>query len=368
MLDTNKFVDLLVENSYTHVCCVPCSFAKYLINACINSKKIEYIACASEAVAASVACGLSICGKKPLVIAQSSGLSNMISNLTSMALPYGIKFAILISQRTYKDGDSEVQHKHLATHLKDLITAIGYKNEILSQNDESIAISQLDSTFNEHKICILQKDTFDKIELLDEFKLDLSDYPKRSEYLKILDLNFINSDYFFIGTTGNTSREMYNIMKNTNNFYMAGNMGGALSLALGVAKSGKKVVVCGGDAEFAMHAGGIITAGRYANEVDITYIVFDNEANKSTGAQASYQKHLDYENLVKSCGFKLFNFKKEIFIKDILDFNFIADLENFSLALKALKNDNTMKFLRVKCNFDEEMPRPPLKIVARNKI
>ena len=38
---------------------------------------------------------------------------------------------------------------------------------------------------------------------------------------------------------------------------MAGNMGGALSLGLGTAMAGKKVIVCGGDAEFVMHMGGL---------------------------------------------------------------------------------------------------------------
>ena len=41
---------------------------------------------------------------------------------------------------------------------------------------------------------------------------------------------------------------MYAFMKNTNNFYMVGNMGGALSIGLGAAKAGKNVIVCGGDA------------------------------------------------------------------------------------------------------------------------
>ncbi len=60
-----------------------------------------------------------------------------------------------------------------------------------------------------------------------------------------------NSDVVFVGTTGNTSREMYSFMQDTNNFYMVGNMGGALSLGLGMSKAGKKVIVLGGDSELA---------------------------------------------------------------------------------------------------------------------
>jgi phosphonopyruvate decarboxylase len=103
MLDTNKFVEELKKSGYTHLCVVPCSFAKNLINSCINNKNIEYIASASEAVAISVAVGLKLSGKKPIVIVQSSGLTNMGSAITSLLKPYNITLPIITSWRTYKE-------------------------------------------------------------------------------------------------------------------------------------------------------------------------------------------------------------------------------------------------------------------------
>ncbi len=64
--------------------------------------------------------GLKLGNKKPLAIVQSSGVTNMGSALTSLLNPYNINVAIISSLRTYKDGDSEVQHKHLATNLPKL--------------------------------------------------------------------------------------------------------------------------------------------------------------------------------------------------------------------------------------------------------
>ena len=115
MLDTKNFVKGLVDRGFSHLCVVPCSFAKNLINEAINNENIEYIPCASEAVAASVAAGLKMAGKKPIVIVQSSGVTNMGSNITSLLKPYGVTFPIITSWRTYKEGDSEIQHQHLAT-------------------------------------------------------------------------------------------------------------------------------------------------------------------------------------------------------------------------------------------------------------
>ncbi len=352
MLDTKKFVDQMINEGYSHLCVVPCSFAKYIINEAINNPQIEYIPCASEAVACSVAAGLKISGKSPIVIIQSSGITNMGSCITSLLNPYGITLPIITSWRTYKEGDSEIQHKHLATELPKLIEAYGYDHVILNQENIDKTIEQINLCNSSKTIAILKKDTFSKIELQDSHKLNLSDYPKRSEYLKYLNKTYKNSDNIFIGTTGNTAREMYSFMNKTKNFYMVGNMGGALSLGLGMSKAGKSVYVLGGDAEFVMHMGGLTTAGRY-KDINLNYILFDNEQNKSTGGQNSYQSHIDYKSIAKASGF---NIQKKS----------ITSLNEFKEFIETTKEG--LNFAHVKCDTDEVTPRPPVDVVAINKI
>ena len=352
-LNTELFINKLVGQGYTHLCVVPCSFAKYVINAAINSPYIAYVPCASEAVACSVASGLKMTGKKPIVIVQSSGVTNMGSCITSLLKPYSVTFPILTSWRTYSQGDSEIQHQHLATELPALIEAYGYKYVILDNDNITNAISQIDDCDKNHTICIIKKDSFTKVSLRDEHKLDLSNYMPRSKYLMYLNEKFKNSDTLFIGTTGNTAREMYSFMPDTNNFYMAGNMGGALSLGLGASMGGRKVIVCGGDAEFVMHMGGLTTAGRYNDKIDLTYVLFDNESNKSTGGQNTYQSHVDYINIAKNSNI------------EIID-EVVYDLDNFSKAMNDINNQLGIKFICVKCDVDEETPRPPIEIVKRN--
>ncbi len=349
-LNTQLFLDNLLNKGYSHFCTVPCSFAKNLINAVINSKNIIYVPCASEAVACSIAAGLKMSGKKPLVMVQSSGLTNMGSCITSLLKPYDIQIPILVSWRTYKEGDSEIQHQHLAKSLPNLIEAYGYKHIILNQDDEKEATLQLEKCNQENIICLLKKGTFSKIELLQEHQIDLSKYPLRSEYLKALNKDFQNKDTIFIGTTGHTAREMYTFMDKTNNFYMAGNMGGALSLGLGASLASKNVIVCGGDAEFVMHMGGLATAGRYASEVNLTYILFDNESNKSTGKQDTEQKHLKYLDIVRASGFTVTT-------------ETIKNISDFIKAIAKIQNTKGLRFFHVKCDNDKETPRPPLDIV-----
>jgi phosphonopyruvate decarboxylase len=345
MLDTKVFVEGLIQRGYTHLCVVPCSFAKNLINEAINNESIEYVPCASEAVAASVAAGLKMSAKHPIVVVQSSGVTNMGSNITSLLKPYGITFPIITSWRTYNEGDSEIQHQHLATELPKLIEAYGYEHTILDQEDMVQALDQVDRCDTTFTIGILKKDTFSKVALLKQHQLDLSALTPRSAFLKALHNLYKKSDTLFIGTTGNTSREMYSFMPETNNFYMAGNMGGALSLGLGGALAGKKVIVLGGDAEFVMHMGGLTTAGRY-KDVALTYILFDNEQNKSTGGQNSYQSHVDYKGIAKSSGFNVVS--ETLFSPEAL--------------CESLKEEG-LHFLHVKCGVDNETPRPPLDVV-----
>jgi len=351
-LDTIKFVEELVNYEYSHLCVVPCSFAKNLINEAINNPNIEYVPAASEAVACSVAAGLKISGKKPIVIVQSSGMTNMASCITSLLSPYEITFPILTSWRTYSEGDSEIQHKHLATYLPNLIEAYGYNLEILDKNNLDKTIETIHKADTNKTICIIEKGSFDSVSLNSEHILDVSSFYPRSAFLEILEKKFQDSETIFIGTTGNLSREMYSLMPNTKNFYMAGNMGGALSVGLGVAKAGKKVIVCGGDAEFVMHMGGLTSTGRYANEINLIYILFDNEQNKSTGGQNTYQQHLNYIGIAESSGLKCH--------QDI-----IYKTEVFS---ELINSPSGINFFHVKCGLDDEYPRPPLTNIKINKI
>jgi hypothetical protein len=91
----------------------------------------------------------------------------------------------------------------------------------------------------------------------------------------------------------------------------------------------------------------LTTAGRYKDEIDLTYILFDNESNKSTGGQNSYQNHIDYIAIAKASGLNV-------------DLQTITTLDAFSATIESSKG---LQFLHIKCGLDEETPRPPIEIV-----
>ncbi|MEH6589918.1 MAG: thiamine pyrophosphate-binding protein [Halioglobus sp.] len=355
MLQTEDFIATLIREGYSHVCAVPCSFATNLINALINESEIEYIASASEAVACSIATGLAMSGARPIVFAQSSGLTNMGSCITSLLKPYNIHFPIIVSWRSYQEGDSEIQHSHLASHLPALVEAYGYNWSLLESSDLTKTISQLNRCNSEHKILVLEAGTFSDVALAPAHQLDLRQYPSRCEYLAALNQYFAGSQCCFVGTTGHTAREMYTVMPETKNFYMAGNMGGALSVGYGSYLAGNQTIICGGDAESIMHLGGMITSQICQNPSGkLLYILFDNESNKSTGGQYSYNQNIDYPALAQSCGFP--STPKTISTLD----GFFGEIEKFEDA-------SNPQFLHVKCGYDDTTPRPPANAIIDSK-
>ena len=43
----------------------------------------------------------------------------------------------------------------------------------------------------------------------------------------------------------------------------------------------------------------------FNNIIDLIYVLFDNESNKSTGGQNTYQQHIDYKSIAQASGFNV---------------------------------------------------------------
>lgn len=87
------------------------------------------------------------------------------------------------------------------------------------------------------------------------------------------------------------------------NFYLWGAMGGATSLALGLAlaQPGTPVIAITGDGEMLMGMGSFATIGLQAPP-NLTVVVLDNGRYGETGAQTSHTSHTDLAAVAKACG------------------------------------------------------------------
>lgn len=299
MLNTEKFVEGLVANGYTAIFCVPCSFATELINAVCEDERIDYYPSSCEFTAVSQCAGYNLGGKKGLVIMQSTGVGNAFSTITSLLQPYGINIPIISSKRTWKEGDPEIQHAVLAENLETVIENTKFNWQRLNQEDEDAALRQLERSYKQPLITILDKGTFSKYET-EQLHPD-SEYIERIEFMKKLNEKYAGrTDIVFCGTTGATSREMYTHMKDCNNFLQAGNMGGILAVATGaaLANEDKQYIVLDGDSASMMHMGASVNATNWITgevPVNLMHLVFDNNLNATTGGQPSPMEGFDME-------------------------------------------------------------------------
>lgn len=345
-IDTKKYVESLDKDmGVTHIVYVPCSFMTHLINGAIQYGGIEMISAASEGVACAIASGLKMAGKTPLLMMQSSGFTNASSPFTSLVVPYNLRIPTIISQRTYTEGASEIQHKVLSTNLRDFIEASGLEiydhptiENLKKCNDQNLPAA----------VTIVHKDTFSEVPPLDTqpFTAD-----SRIKMLKILSNFAFLNDAVIIGTTGHTARELSSLNINPRNFLMTGAMGLAASIGLGAALAGDNVIVAGGDGEFPMHLGGLTNIIDKIPDKKFLYILFDNGVNKSTGKQET--PRINFSDIASAIGFNVIRPE--------------PTASGLAFALKDyIQGPDVPTFLYIKCGMDPVTPRPDLQTIINS--
>jgi len=295
---------------------VPCSYLQPLINYAISAS--EFFTAPNEGDAVAMAAGAWLAGKNLAVLMQNSGLGNAVSPLTSLNKVYDIPIIAFTSLRGEINLPDEPQHKLMGQITESLIDLMQFKVVVL---DESIkeATRQLNQAFSDYKMgrssfFIVRKKIFDKeplvnFQLLHNQKGILQDsfttdqLPLRREVLKAI-LDVQSSDLALLSTTGYTSRELFELKDQENNFYMFGSMGCLSSLTLGAASSNnrRKFIAIDGDGALLMRLGNLPTLARYAPD-NVFHLLIDNGQHESTGGQPTVSEKINYSQLAQAAGF-----------------------------------------------------------------
>src|SRR6185312_8681674 len=116
---------------------VPCSYFSSPIAR--FTREGRYVPAAHEGVALAVAAGAAAAGTPAAVLAQNSGLGNMINPLTSLTMPYGLPVLVFLSLRGWPDpaGD-EPQHAVMGPSTHALLDAVGAANFTLHRESASL--------------------------------------------------------------------------------------------------------------------------------------------------------------------------------------------------------------------------------------
>ena len=338
MIDTKKFYNTLIKNSFDYFVGVPDSLLKEFC-LCINDlSKNNHIITANEGNAVAIASGYNIATSKyGVVYMQNSGLGNIVNPLLSLAdeKVYKIPMLFIIGYRGEPNVKDEPQHIKQGELTLPLLDTLGIKYFILNEDYEEQIKQCYDYIKQTEKpiALVVKKDTFSKYEK--DFVSNNNNSLSREESLEIIINNLDNND-FIVSTTGKTSREIFEIREknktdHSKDFLTVGSMGHTSSLALGISLNTDKNIYCiDGDGAFIMHMGGLAIAIQNAKD-NFKYILINNGCHESVGGQPTIAYNIDIEKILLGFGFK------KVFIVD--------NKEDIVLALKEQKENNKIAII-----------------------
>ena len=319
MIHSKDFTTELIKNNLGPIIEVPCSYFKDFFNYLWESKRIEIINPANEALVMGVASGYYLSTRKiPIVAIQNSGFMNTLNALTSLNQLYEIPVFYLITWRGEGGkGYDAPEHDITGEKMEEFLKTFDIPYEIIDEKKYSAQIQNLTSQAEKTKkpvVLIIKKNTFEKH--LNPSKNNAFEM-SRYEAIKLIKDKL--TDAIFLSTTGYPTRDSF-AAKKTKDFYIVGSMGHAFSLALGISPNvNKKVVVLDGDGSSLMHLGGLASFDSQKHQ-NIIYFVLDNGSYESTGGQPTVSTNVNFELLAESFGFKnIFKITQKTELEEALD-------------------------------------------------
>jgi phosphonopyruvate decarboxylase len=378
MIEPADFVNQALRYGFSFYSGVPCSYLKPLINFIIAHKELTYLASVNEGDAVALCSGAVVAGRKAVVMMQNSGLGNAVNPLTSLNYVFRIPLLLIISLRGDPAFPDEPQHELMGNITTKMLEVMSIPWDFFPENNDEIeavirkAVSYMDSEGRPFAL-ILRKKTvapykmqtrrydirqrFSKVEIMDE-RVSGSALASRSEMLELVVQHTPVDKTIVVTTTGYTGRELYSIEDRDNHLYLAGSMGCALPLGLGLAMKcqNRRVIVLDGDGALLMRMGAMATVGRYGTG-NLTHIVFDNGVYLSTGGQKTISDTVDFCTIASACAYK-----------EVIAVNTVHALAKV-LARKDFEGDCFI-LAQVSQSVSADLPRPritPYEILVRLK-
>ncbi|MEU5692001.1 phosphonopyruvate decarboxylase [Actinosynnema sp. NPDC020468] len=303
MIDAEDFCARLAARGFTHGTGVPCSYFSGPIE--LLSREGRYLPAANEGAALAIAAGAALAGRRTAVLAQNSGLGNMVNPLTSLSLVYDIPVLVFASLRGWPDpARDEPQHAVMGPATTRLLDGLGVAWSLLDE-DPTRFPDVLDAAEEELRrgrpaFVLVRRNAVGGVA---RPPAGPASGPTRADVLRALVPELRGAAV--VSTTGYTSRELFAVRDDENHFYMQGSMGHAAALGLGVALGlpSRPVVVLDGDGAALMHLGTLSTIGAAA-PANLVHVVFDNGAYESTGFQATTSGTTDFVHIGLSSGYR----------------------------------------------------------------
>nr|WP_237547910.1 phosphonopyruvate decarboxylase [Streptomyces sp. SID5473] len=293
----------MAERGIDFVAGVPCSYFSGPIERL--TREGRYLPASNEGAALAAAAGAAVHGRRSAVIAQNSGLGNLVNPLTSLTETYNIPVVVFMSLRGWPDpAQDEPQHAVMGTSTHKILDAVGVPHVTVpaTATDLGPALDEAEEFLTERRsvFVLTQKGAIEQ-------NRAAGDAPEvaglgRVEVLRAIEPLF--AGVAVVSTTGYTSRELFGVTGSKDHFYMQGSMGHALAFGLGAALRSPRlpVVVLDGDGAAIMHMGTLSSVGA-ARPGNLVHLVFDNGSYESTGGQATTSHATDLAAVARAAGY-----------------------------------------------------------------
>lgn len=312
MIGAGEFCALLRSHSITVVAGVPCSGLAGPIAQL--SRQGEYLPAANEGAALAIAAGAAAAGRRAGVIAQNSGLGNLINPLTSLVMPYGIGVVVFVSMRGWPDpAADEPQHAVMGQCSSAMLRMLGVAiwelraESTAGQLEAALAGAAGELSSGRPAFILIARGAV----AADGAEPQQPVQPRsgaRERLGVIRSIRPLLRGIPVVATTGYTARDLFASGDADHHFYMQGSMGHAAAVALGLAcrrqaAGSGPVVILDGDGALLMHLGTLSTIGA-ARPVPLVHLVFDNRCYESTGGQPTTSGTADFAAIALACGYQ----------------------------------------------------------------
>jgi len=363
VIEAQELLDGLTARAVTDVTGVPCSYLTPLINRVASGP--GYLPATSEGEAVAIASGCWLAGVTACVIAQNSGLGNMVNPLTSLNHPAAIPVPLVVTWRGEPGRPDEPQHRLMGEITGPLLDLMRIGHALVPDTGSELGAcldagwkamdrERLPYAFVLRDEVVMPEPLREKpppapvVPAVVRHGRDDGGGgapPTRAAALERL-LGVLPGTAAVVSTTGKSSRELYTIADRPQHFYLVGAMGSAAAVGLGVARhTSRPVVVVDGDGAALMRLGTMAAVGAHASP-NLTHVLLDNGVHDSTGGQRSLASQVDFPAVAAACGYARVHR--------------CADLTGFGDALKAALEEPGPAFvhLRVRPGSMARLGRP----------
>ncbi len=298
---------------------VACSYLTPLLNAVLADKVATHWGAANEGDAVGIAAGAWLAGRGTVVMAQNSGLGNMINPLTSLNHPFRIPTLAVVTWRGRPGEKDEPQHELMGRRLFDILNAIEVP-AVLAAGDVAALnaqIADLAAAMNADglpRALVLPKGLFTAVESapgearrrpavnVAPDRDRITPHLTRFQALEAV-LAGAPDTAGIIATTGMTGRELFTIADRPQHLYLVGSMGCAGAVGLGAALNVKRpIVVIDGDGALLMRMGTLATIGAAAPS-NLVHVLLDNGVHDSTGGQPTVSNGVNWQAVARGAGY-----------------------------------------------------------------